>query len=361
VVSSPDVARVLDGRILENDRIRVELDSNGHIVSLMDRVANREVIPPGARGNVLQLHPDIPNKWPAWDIDPFYRNTKIDLSSPERTTVVSSGPEEAAVQVEYLFGESRVVQTLRLAAGSDALEVDTDVDWHEHERLLKASFPIDVHADQSLSEIQFGHVQRPTHTNTSWDTARFEFVAHRFVHVGEAGYGVAIVNDGIYGHDVGVIERAGGGRATLARLSILRSANFPDPRGENGRHQFRYAIVPGATVADAVRHGYHFNLPMRTAMAERVAEPLVALANQAVVVEAVKAADDRSGDVVVRCYESLGGRATTTLKTSFPLRRAVVTDLLERQLAELEIEPTNQLTLHLRPFQVLTLRLSPEK
>jgi alpha-mannosidase len=96
-------------------------------------------------------------------------------------------------------------------------------------------------------------------------------------------------------------------------------------------------------------------------MAERVAEPLVTLANQAVVVEAVKAADDRSGDVVVRCYESLGGKATTTLKTSFPLRRAAVTDLLERQLSELQIEPGNQLTLDLRPFQVLTLRLSPEK
>ncbi len=92
-----------------------------------------------------------------------------------------------------------------------------------------------------------------------------------------------------------------------------------------------------------------------------LSEPLVALANQAVVVEAVKAADDRSGDVVVRCYESLGGKATTTLKTSFPLRRAAVTDLLERQLSELQIEPGNQLTLDLRPFQVLTLRLSPEK
>jgi alpha-mannosidase len=247
-----------------------------------------------------------------------------------------------------------------LAAGAEALVVETDVDWREHERLLKVSLPIDVHADRSLSEIQFGHVQRPTHTNTSWDDARFEFVAHRFVHVGEAGYGVAIVNDGIYGHEVGAIARAGGGRATLARLSILRSANFPDPRGENGRHTFRYAIVPGAAVADAVRHGYHFNLPPRTAMAERAAEPLVALSSQAVVVEAVKAADDRSGDVVVRCYESLGGKATTTLKTSFPLRRALVTDLLERQLSELQIEPGNQLTLDLRPFQVLTLRLSPK-
>ena len=60
VVVAADVARVLDGRILENDRIRVELDSNGHIVSLMDRVANREVIPPGLVGtscSSIQIFP----------------------------------------------------------------------------------------------------------------------------------------------------------------------------------------------------------------------------------------------------------------------------------------------------------------
>ncbi len=195
-----------------------------------------------------------------------------------------------------------------MAADSHALVIETEVDWHEHERLLKVAIPIDVHADRSTSEIQFGHVHRPTHENTSWDSARFEFVAHRFLHVGEPGYGVAIVNDGIYGHEAGAIERPAGGRATMARLSILRSANFPDPRGENGLHHFRYAIVPGSSLADAVRHGYHFNFPLRPALADGPVAPLVSVDNSAVVVEAIKAADDRSGDVVVRCYESLGGK-----------------------------------------------------
>ena len=107
------------------------------------------------------------------------------------------------------------------------------------------ALPIDLHADRSSSEIQFGHIRRPTHNNTSWDAARFEFVAHRLVHVGEPGYGVAVVNDEIYGHEVEAMERASGGRATLARLSVIRSPNVPDPRGENGMHNFRYAILPG--------------------------------------------------------------------------------------------------------------------
>ena len=354
-------ARVVGGTILENDLIKAELDADGHVTSFLDLVAGREVIPPGSVGNVLQLHPDIPNNWPAWDVDAFYRNARQDLSAPESITVLSSGPEEAVVRVEYRFGSSRAVQTLRLVADSRALVVEIELDWREHDRLLKVALPVDVHADRSSSEIQFGHVQRPTHDNTSWDAARFEFVAHRFVHVGEPGYGVAVVNDGIYGHEVGAMERAGGGRATLARLSIIRSPSFPDPRGENGVHHFRYAVLPGATVADAVRYGYHFNLPLRAAMAEREVEPLIALDNDAVVVEAVKAADDRSGDVVVRLYESLGGRVQTSVKANFAIGRAWLTDLLERQLVDIDLGPGGVVLLQLRPFQVITLRLSPEK
>jgi alpha-mannosidase len=361
VASVAGSARVEGRANLANDLIRVELDADGHITSLVDLVAGREIIPPGTVGNVLQLHPDVPNKYPAWDIDAFYRNVHQDLGSPESITVLSAGPEEAAVRIEYVFGSSRAVQILRLAANSTALVVETEVDWHEHDRLLKVSLPIDVHADRSTSEIQFGHVQRPTHDNTSWDAARFEFVAHRFVHIGEPGYGVAVVNGGIYGHEVEAIARSGGGRATLARLSILRSPNFPDPRGENGVHHFRYAITPAATVADAVRHGYQFNLPVRTVLAEREVAPLVVLENQAVVVEAVKAADDRSGDVVVRCYEALGGRATTTLRANFAVGRAWVTDLLERPLAEREVGEGNLVALELKPFQVVTVRLATGK
>ncbi len=346
---------------LDNGLIKVELDGDGHIVSLVDLLAEREVLPPGTVANVLQLHPDLPNKWPAWDVDAFYRHVHQDLGAPQSITVLSPGPQEAAIRVEYGFGSSRAVQVLRLAAGSRELVVETDVDWHEHDRLLKVALPLDVHADQSSSEIQFGHVQRPTHNNTSWDDARFEFVAHRFVHVEEPGYGVAVVNDGIYGHEVRAMPRAGGGRATLVRLSLLRSPQFPDPRGENGAHRFRYAIVPGATMADAVHHGYHFNLPLRQVMAAREVEALVVVDNGAVVVEAVKAADDRSGDLVVRCYESLGGRATTTVRASFPVRRASLTDLLERHRDDLDVDDGHLVHLELKPFQVVTLRLAPEK
>lgn len=347
------------GTVLENDFMTVELDSDGHIVSLVDRGTGREVIPPGSLGNVLQLHPDYPNNWPAWDIDRFYRHSHRDIGASKPVTVVKDGPNVVAVQVEYAFGSSRAVQTLSLAGGSRVLEVELELDWREHNRLLKLAFPVDVHADRATAEIQFGHVERPTHTNTSWDVARFEYVAHRFVHVGEPGFGVAVVNRGTYGHEVTALAKPGGGRATMVRLTVVHGPGFPDHRGDNGTHRFHYGVVPGATVADAVRHGYHFNLPLRQgpSSGEEVA-PLARLDNEAVVVEAVKAADDRSGDVVLRCYESLGGQAEATLELSFAARAVWVTDLLERPVSQLEVGPGNTVKLKLRPFQVLTVRAS---
>ncbi len=351
-------ARLTGVSVLENDFLRVELNADGHIVSLLDRASGREVLPPGSLGNVLQLHPDFPNNWPAWDIDRFYRHTHRDITASKPVSVVKSGPDEVAVQVEFAFGSSWAVQTLTLAAGSRVLQVDLEVDWREHERLLKVAIPVDVHADRSTSEIQFGHVERPTHTNTSWDVARFEYVAHRFAHVGEPGFGVAVVNGGIYGHEVTALTKPGGGRATMVRLTIIHGPRFPDHRADNGNHHFRYGIVPGATVADAVRAGYHFNLPLRTVSPGPDVGPLVRLDNEAVVVEAVKAADDRSGDVVLRCYESLGGQATATFTFGFPVRSASVTDLLERTLNELTVQDNSAVTMQLRPFEVVTLRVS---
>ncbi|HEY0700004.1 MAG TPA: glycoside hydrolase family 38 C-terminal domain-containing protein, partial [Micromonospora sp.] len=347
----------VSGRTLDNGLLRVTVDDDGLLTSVYDLVAGREALAPGGRGNLLQLHPDHPNRWDAWDLDQHYRRTVTDLTSADEVTVVDSGPLLAAVRVTRSFGESRVTQTVSLRAGSRRVDVDTEIDWHEREKVLKAAFPLDVHAERATSETQFGHVHRATHRNTSWDAARFETCAHRWLHVGEAGYGVAVVNDSTYGHDVtrGSVDSADPGRptgtTTTVRLTLLRAPRFPDPVADQGRHRFRYALVPGATIADAVAEGYATNLPLRVGPLVS-APPVVTVTHPAVVVEAVKLADDGSGDVVVRLYEAYGGRATTRLETAFPVADAHVTDLLERPLG-----PARLAELTLRPFQVLTLRL----
>ncbi|MFI8930106.1 alpha-mannosidase [Streptomyces sp. NPDC053474] len=343
--------------ILTNGHLRVTVDADGLLASVRDLDHDREVLAPGSRGNLLQLHPDHPTRYDAWDLDQHYRHRHADLTAAESVELVEDGPLRACVRVVRAFGDgSRITQELRLAAGSRRLDVVTDVDWRESEKVLKAAFPLDVHAERSTAEIQFGHVHRPTHANTGWDAARFEICAHRWLRVGEDGYGVAVLNDSTYGHDVTRAEHAEG-LGTTVRLTLLRAPHSPDPDTDVGTHRFTYALLPGAEVGDAVAEGLALNLPVRVAETGDVA-PLVRVDHPGVTVESVKLAEDRSGDVVVRLYESRGGRARAVLTSAFAVARAEVTDLLERPLHPAATTGAG-LSLSLRPFQIVTLRLRP--
>lgn len=323
------------GIILDNGLLRVTINASGLITSLIDLEADREVLTPGTAAGLLQLHPDAPRQWDAWDIDPEYRNTVEDVTDVQDLAVVARGPQEpdAVVRVTRRAGrDSTLSEEIRLSPGSKQVVLNFDIDWHERQRLLKLAFPLDIKADASTSEMQFGHVERPTHRNTSWDAARYEICAHRWIHVGEAGYGIAVLNDSTYGHDVtrGVDEQ--GHPSTTVRLSLLRAPLFPDPEADQGRHRLRVALRPGAAIADAVMEGYAFNLPERTVRGDHGVPPLVSATGRGVVVECVKLAEDRSGDVVVRLYESLGARTRARVTAGFEASDVVATDLLERPL-----------------------------
>ncbi|CAM3765678.1 alpha-mannosidase [Tsukamurella ocularis] len=330
---------------LDNGVISALIDGRGLLVSLVDAATGREAM--AAPGNLLQLHRDIPNHWEAWDIDSFYRRDVTDLVDVESVAV-----DGDAVVVRRAFGDSTITQRISLRADSPALDIESDIDWHERQKLLKLAFPFDVHADRSAAETQFGHVFRPTHANTSWDAAKFEICAHRWVHVGEPDYGVAVANDSTYGHD---ITRRTGDSGTVVRLSLLRAPRYPDPDTDQGRHRLAVAVRPNATIGDAVEEGYRRNLaPRSVAGAAAAVAPLVSVDHPGVVVEAVKLAEDGSGDVVVRLYESRGTRVHTTVRADFEHESVVRTDLLERPQAD--PEPAGEMRITLRPFQLVTLR-----
>lgn len=353
----PDGAVTVEDRVLDNGLVRVELAEDGTLASVFDRRFQREVL--AGRGNLLRLHTDLPNYWDAWDIDKHYKNRYTELLGVESMTVVERDVLVGSIRVTRSFGKgSTITQTITLRADSARVDFETEIDWHEAEKILKAGFPVDVRAAHSSAEIQFGHVQRPTHTNTSWEAARFEVCGHRWVHIGEPGYGVAVLNDSTYGHDVSRTVREDGGTTTTVALSLVRAPRIPDPEADQGRHTFTYSLLPGATIGDAVAEGYALNLPLRRAEAAGAPPaPVVSVDGEGITVEAVKLADDGSGDVVVRLYESRGGRAGGTLRTGFPLAGAQITDLLERPLEPAVTDGAGGVRIQLRPFQILTLRL----
>nr|WP_300340025.1 glycoside hydrolase family 38 C-terminal domain-containing protein [Actinomyces sp.] len=348
--------------VLDNGRLRVTIDSRGLLTSVLDLEAKREVLSPGTTGGLLQLHHDAPRQWDAWDIDPEYRNTVEDVVNASNLTVLQDGTDAVVTLTRQLGEASSLREEIRLRPGSKQVELSFDIDWHERMKLLKLAFPVDVMAAVSTSEMQFGHVERPTHQNTSWDAARYEICAHRWIHVGEQGYGVAILNDSTYGHDVTRDLDGVAHPSTTVRLSLVRAPLFPDPEADQGRHAVRVALRPGASIGDAVSEGYAFNLPTRTVKGDHAVEPLVKVEGAGVVVEAVKLAEDRSGDLIVRLYESLGARTHATVTACFDATSIVATDLLEREVDDVTLTTTVQdelsTSFQMRPFQIVTLRIA---
>jgi alpha-mannosidase len=348
--SDARLSRDGDTFVLSTDRARFVLDASGRIVSAVDAETGREAIAPGQAAGELQVFRDIPAQWDAWDIDENYRRHGEVVASVESITVAAESAQRVVVRVERAFGDSRVAQEFSVSAGSARIDVTTEVDWQERQRLLKLAFPVDVHTTTATSEVQFGHVVRPIHRNTSWDEARFETSAHRWVHVGEAGFGVAVANDATYGHDVTRHPREGGGTTTLVRQSLLRAPLYPDPDADQGTHVFRSSLTVGADLSDAVAEGYRLNLGLRSGRAS--VAPVVRA--DGVVVESVKLAEDRSGDVIVRVYEPFGRRAEASVAFDADVTSIVQTDLLEDAVSEAVAGAT--IVVPVRPFEIVTLR-----
>lgn len=342
-------------RRLENDHWVVRFDGHGNIVSLAsleDRGV--EFIAPGKLANLFQIFDDKPLYWSAWDIDAFSLEKGEALLRSESFEVVERGPVRVAVEVVKRYGNSTIRQRISLGP-TPGVRFDTWVDWHETDKLLKVAFPINVNASRATHEIQFGHVERPTHANTSWDMAKFETCAHKWIDLSEGSGGVAVLNDSKYGHDV---------RGNVMRLSLLRSPKAPDPLCDMGEHRFTYVLLPhfgSFADADVVAAAYALNAPLRWREVEpsvgetRETPCLVCVDERDLVIEAVKKAETGNA-IVVRLYEAHNCRGSALLSCARPVRRAWLCNLAEDKRAELEVVE-GAVRLEYRPFEIITVML----
>ncbi|WP_313544970.1 alpha-mannosidase [Leifsonia aquatica] len=345
-----------DGVVLENDQLRLVIDRRGFLVSVFDKHKQREIIPRDQPANVLTVYRDIPNDWDAWDIDPHYRrNGQVVVNVESLETFATEG--RVGVRIHRRWGASSFTQTLELSPSSRDIDLVTDIDWRERRKLLKLAFPVRVHAQAASSEIQFGYINRPINTNTSWDAARYETVAHRWVHVGEPDYGVALANDTTYGHSISQTDDDG--EITLIEQTLLRSPMMPDPEADQGEHSIRSTLVVDASLTRAYEAGYRLNAPRFEFDGGADVAPLLEVVGQGVLLETVKLAQDESGDVIARIYESLGNRATARVRPAFGATTVTVTDALERPI-ESAIQlgrETTEIEFQLHPFEIRTLRI----
>jgi len=350
------VAVSVDRRSLENEHLRVELGDDGLLSSIFDKCAQREVLAPGASGNQFQALPDYPNFYDAWDIDRFAFDQVSNVGGLESIDVIETGPLRGALRVVRRFSESRISQQIRLSSGSHFVDFETQVDWRETNRLLKVAFPVAIRSDRATYEIQYGHVERPTHANTSWDVARFEVCAHKWADLSESGYGVALLNDCKYGYDIS---------GNVIRLSLLRSPTWPDPVADRGPQRFTYRLLPHAgdlREAGVIDAAYDLNVAPRLVATDPHAgsappqASLLSVDVPHVVIEAVKRAEDHPSDLIVRLYDAWGRRGPVTLRTPWEPRRATRTDLLERETAPVDVEG-DAVHFDISPFEIVTLKL----
>ncbi|MEM8745599.1 MAG: glycoside hydrolase family 38 C-terminal domain-containing protein, partial [Actinomycetota bacterium] len=343
---------------MTNGHLAVRWDRQGRLCSVIDLAAQRELVPVGEPGAVLELARDQPVEYDAWDLESWTRSGGTPVGSGV-VTVTANGPLLGRVEVRHAFGPSTATVTYELRSSERQLDVAIDLDWHHDEHLLSMAFPLDVHAPTASCDIQFGVVERPTHPSSPWDAAKFEVCGHRFVSVSEPTFGVAVLNDGRFGHGV-----FGG----AIRVSLARASKYPDPEADHGRHLVRLALRPhdgdlGQVRSAAERLNRPLDIVSGAANDTPVRTPLVTLvgpddeAVDHVEIDAVKLADDGSGDLVVRLHEHVGDRTPITVRASRRVVAASRCDLLEDPHTGEEVGD-GVVLLRLRPFELVTLRLT---
>ena len=349
--TTPDVR--VDGLTAENRYYKLTLDPSGRIASLYDKQARRQVFKEGCFGNELQMFEDHPVTYDNWEISDYYKSKMWVLDDVAEITPVTDG-SRAGFHITKTYMHSVIGYTVWLYSQDQRIDLDYEIDWHEHHQIMKAAFPLDVHAGSATFEIQFGHVQRPTHENTSWEKAKFESYGHKWVDLSENGYGVSFLNDCKYGYST---------EGSTLKLTILKCGTYPNPQADQGIHKFTYSILPHRgdfREAGVIQAAYALNQPLLTAAVSGTAGQLpgryslVSCDQSNVIVETVKKAEADDG-MIVRMYEAFDRRTTAQITVAPGFREVWLCDLMETPLEKLELVD-NTVAIPVSNFEILTLK-----
>ena len=343
---------------IQNQFLKVTVDKKtGCITSLFDKRANFETIAAGACGNELQAFKDTPKDYDAWNIDPGTLDAPPTLlHDVDSVAPASSAIGVSAIRVSRTWQNSKFVQTIRLDEGSDQVDIENDIDWHESHVLLKAAFPLVASGPFATYEIPYGTIDRPTTRDNSWEKAQFEVPAMRWADLGDGKHGLSVINNSKYGYDAA---------GNVLRLTLLRSPKWPDPEADMGHHHFHYALYPHAgTWKDAltVRHGYEYNYPLTAVVTTAHAGSLPAehsfasVSPENVVLTAVKKAEDANG-LIFRVYEWAGKESTVEFHVPKGATGATVTNMQETPEGDPLAVTGDVVKAPIHPYEILTIRV----
>ncbi len=340
------VVETAQGFVMENSRLKAIIDFKGQVTSFVLKNSGREFA--AQPMNRFRLYKDVPRLFDAWDIDSGYIQQEVEALTDARVEIVSQGME-GILKLTGKVSKSSVEQYIRLAAGSSRLVFDTAIDWRELHRLLKTCFPVEVYAENGINEMQFGFVERPTHRSKPYDKDRFEVCNHRYSALCDGAHGAAVLNDCKYGISM---------NGNALELTLLRASACPEMQADNGLHRFTYAFTAweGSFMeSDVVRQGYELNVQPKISDGAVKAFSAAAVDQANVILETMKPAEDGSGDIILRLYESKKAAVTARVACRLGVK-AWLCDMLENVVEEIPMED-GVLTLPFRAFEVKTVRL----
>ncbi len=323
---------------LENENFRVTVDSaTGWVSSILDKRANRELLT--GEGNRLQLLEDTPARWDAWNIG----LTGVEYPTKfVKAEVVENGPLRVVLRLHrtYLkpgtkkdfptedFPTSFFTQDIILYKNSDEIDFKTDADWWESHTMVKLAFPLAVKDTLATYEIPFGTIERSTQMRNSWEIAKDEVPALRWVDLSQNDYGVSLVENSKYGFDI---------KGSLMRMSLLRSPKWPDPTADMGKHSTEYALYPHQgrwQAAATVQRAYEFNNRLvavaTTAHKGKLADEysFIQLTPSKLILRTLKKSETENA-WIVQWYNVSSKETEATLSLPGKVRKAEISNFLE--------------------------------
>lgn len=329
--------------VLHTPFYSISWDENGALTSVFDKENNREVL--SGKSNILRIYEDRPVKHDAWDMDIFYTQ-KYEDAKLESVSCTEAGPLRLKLKFTYTYRASRFEQEMAVYSGSRRIDFVTHALWQESYRLLRALFQVDVRSTKATYDVQFGHVERPTHWNTSWDWARFEVCGHKWADLSESNYGVSLLSDCKYGYSV---------KDDVMGISLLKSSKYPDTHADMGEHDFTYALLPhdGCLGAQTVEQSISLNQDVLSIPGALRTGAALKKNCDSVKIDAVKPAEDGDG-FVIHMHECLGGRASVELELGDGLGAYASCNLLEEY--ETKCEGT-KIRVDMKPFEIKCFRI----
>jgi alpha-mannosidase len=133
----------------------------------------------------------------------------------------------------------------------------------------------------------------------------------------------------------------------------------PDMKADQGIQTFTYSLYTwNGSLADSplIQEAYDLNIPVQSFSGNAGESSIFSVSSPNIVIETVKPAEDGSGDVIVRAYESKRMATRCILSTALPIESASLTNMLEEGEGDLMFE-NGHVGLDFRAFEIKTLRL----